>query len=335
MECRADPHARSVIAETCQGLEPLVATLTYLIERTCTAGVELRDDRAALLRLLPSIDRLRDALSEAVETQESDPSFGLGLRDIVPKGKREETRLEDMYRPHVNAEALEIASSWAVTGGPQAGSAHALFDGPIDAPPPEPRETPRTADDLLAELLAAKGQKHTMYGTTACLGIGTVFQVLARSKRTGRLEVRCPDETLTFALLDGDLAFTATDRMHPGQRLGEILVAQGHVTQERLDALLANRSGSTASGAQFLGALLEQQDAIDRTALTAALTEQARLRFERAQKEQVAAFAFYPGPSAGDDRLRMRVLELLLESVRQQDDKRALESQVTDPSTRK
>lgn len=163
-----------------------------------------------------------------------------------------------------------------------------------------------------------ESESYSMNGTTKSLSLDTVFQFLARSRRTGRLLLRTNEETLTFALLDGDLVFTATDTPRPGQRIGELLVKEGKIDTGDLARALGER-GDTSTR---LGRILEDQLDVPHDALVAALQTQARLRYERAKDAETAAFAFFPGPGAEEDSLRMKVLELLLESVRISDEAR-------------
>ncbi len=148
--------------------------------------------------------------------------------------------------------------------------------------------------------------------------LADLLGLLSAMAKSGVLWVQSSGETFSIVLQDGGVVHAASDRSPPGLRLGEILVAQGAVTQSQFDAFLARFK--TAAGK--LGLALEREEIVTRAQLAAALEYQVHRLFERMMTQENATFVFTERPAeSSDHRLRISVPMLLLESCRVRDEK--------------
>ena len=319
----------TLLGQTCDDATRVAATLAYMLERA--TSLTLRDsDLGALRRADRELARVRERIAASLTAHaETLDAETLRLRDDEiprPADTADADGPEELCAANASSDAYEILESWRLTGRDDAMLRSAVVDDATEPAADEAEaddrsgadsDRPETAEDLLAALLDAKGHSHSMHGTTESMPLATVVQFLSKANRTGRLEVRCPDETLTFGIVTGKLGFTATNRPNRGARLGEQLVQLGALEAQQLEAVLETLDPAR----EPLAAALESQKLVTRDQIRAALNEQARQRMLRALDAPVAAYAFYPGPGPEDDRMRLTVLELLLESCRRQDER--------------
>jgi hypothetical protein len=155
-------------------------------------------------------------------------------------------------------------------------------------------------------------------GSTTTMTVADLLGLLSAMAKSGVLWVQSSGETFSIVLQDGVVVHAASDRSPPGLRLGEILVAQGAVTQAQFDAFLARFK--TAAGK--LGLALEREEIVTRAQLAAALEYQVHRLFDRMMAQENATFVFTERPAeSSDHRLRISVPMLLLESCRARDEK--------------
>ncbi|MCC7172828.1 MAG: DUF4388 domain-containing protein [Planctomycetes bacterium] len=155
-------------------------------------------------------------------------------------------------------------------------------------------------------------------GSTTTMTVADLLGLLGGMAKSGVLWVQSNGETFSIVLQDGVVVHAASDRSPAGLRLGEILVAQGALTQEQFSAFLARYR--TAAGK--LGGVLEREEIVTRAQLSAALEYQVHRLFERLMAQDNATFVFTERPAeSSDHRLRISVPMLLLESCRTQDEK--------------
>lgn len=111
----------------------------------------------------------------------------------------------------------------------------------------------------------------------AVFTIADVLRFIGSTRKTGIVEVSSSNEQFTLDFVAGELMSAISDNNPPGCRLGEILVAQGTVTQERLDAFLAyHREDKSRIGDALMEDSLASREAIDR-----AIERQTRDLFQR------------------------------------------------------
>lgn len=139
------------------------------------------------------------------------------------------------------------------------------------------------------------------------------FQLQAKS---GVLRIEAPREAFSLTYVNGDLCRATSSNSPVGQRLGELLVDLGHLTDERLQELMA-----TKEPGMKIGALLQRDGGLSPEAISAALQLQVQGIFERLCELEGARFTFHAG--AGSDtatKRRYNVTHLLLETARRKDE---------------
>ena len=137
---------------------------------------------------------------------------------------------------------------------------------------------------------------------------------LSQAQRSGILQVFTEKEVFWIEIDDGDIVHAHSDFAPPGQRLGDILVEQGVLTQVALLELLDSGKG------QRLGTRVEQKG-VTRDELLRALETQIRRLFHRLFASAPREFLFWSGPCllAGQS-LRLNANMLLLDSARAADE---------------
>ena len=299
------------LGETCADVQAAAGDLRRFVRAAASRRTDLdRPERAALARtraalesLIREIDELHlpglgaDAfasLSEASVDAMLAKLMGESVETVGP-GTDVEVELEDLVLPSL-AEAADA----------------------VGAPPEPPVREPVPVDRLLQTLLDEVGAPVSLQGEACTLPIATLVNMLAGSLQSGSLHLRRVDEHMRFVFEDGRIVATWTDHAPPSQRLGAILVAQGALTQERCDELLASaRARGAAFGAVALGA-----GAIDPDQLADALRAQVQARFDRVFDDPHVAYAFRASrEDAGAYRLDVDARQMVFESARRSDER--------------
>ncbi len=171
------------------------------------------------------------------------------------------------------------------------------FDEPADAP--KPFATPE------------------FVGNTDTLAIPELIGFFQLQRKTGILTIDARHEQFTLEYLKGELIHAGSSSSPSGERLGEILVQLGHITEAKLQRLLA---GKTA--AERIGDALRRGDVIPEAALAQALDAQVQRIFHRLFDLTGCRFSFREGLE-GEPRARVRynVTRLLLETARHIDER--------------
>jgi hypothetical protein len=171
-----------------------------------------------------------------------------------------------------------------------------------DAPAPSTTPPPRQADEVPGLLR----------GSSDSVPMHRLLSFLADLGKTGVLWVTTREETFTIQFRAGTVVNAFSNKAPVGQRLGEILVEQGAITEADLDRLLDTFRPD--GRARFGGHLLNGKRVTVKQ-LTAALETQVRKLTERLLRADRAAFTFSerrgPEEDAGSD-VRLRVADLLL-----------------------
>jgi len=155
-----------------------------------------------------------------------------------------------------------------------------------------------------------------LQGNSWTIPIPDLIGFLATARKSGVLWVHAPNETFMLEIRDGNLLHAASDHTPPGQRLGEVLVEQGTLTEEALEEFLANQEEPG-----MLGAELVRSGLVDDAQLRAALSVQVQGLFGRLLNATEAIFRFQEGHSLLVERtLQANVTQLMLESARLNDE---------------
>lgn len=139
------------------------------------------------------------------------------------------------------------------------------------------------------------------------------FQLQAKS---GVLRIEAERETFSLTYIGGDLCRVTSSNSPVGERLGELLVLLGHLTEERLQELM-----STKASGMKIGELLRRDGGLPAEAISAALQLQVQGIFGRICEVTGSRFTFHAG--AGSDtatKRRYNVTHLLLETARRKDE---------------
>lgn len=149
---------------------------------------------------------------------------------------------------------------------------------------------------------AEPGGDCTIQGSSDSMPLMTVFQFLSRMRKTGVLEVALGDENLSFELVNGCVDSAETDRTPEPERIGALLVEQGIVNKERVEALALKQTESSG----YLGMQLVNARLITRRQLVEGLEKQAKIRIRRTIKAKQATYEFHEGRRpAADAHIRL------------------------------
>jgi hypothetical protein len=158
-------------------------------------------------------------------------------------------------------------------------------------------------------------------GNSLVIPVTDALTFLSNMRSSGVMWIDTLEESFQVELEAGEAVYAATDNPPPGQRLGEILIAQGALTEERLEQEL--EAGREAG--EILGASLLRREVIDREQLRRALFDQMQSIFQRLFAAEIATYHFAAGMRlVSEVDLRCNVTSLLLESAKKADEVRRL-----------
>ena len=231
----------------------------------------------------------------------------------------------------VDIGASSDAPTWAQRRVEEIGRALdcALLEGVLDdtqgAPrtedgsegPPQHTAPPTAVAQSVGVDGLAPGSRPHFSGHTDVLSIPDLVGFFQMQSKTGVLEIQHASEVFRFEFENGALLHAASSRSPAGERLGEILVRRGALTEASLPQLLAQLSRG-----ERLGNALLRLDGITQADLTGAVEEQVLGIFVRLAKLPGCSFTFHECTFERDlpGRVRHNVTRLLLDSARFLDD---------------
>jgi uncharacterized protein DUF4388 len=104
-------------------------------------------------------------------------------------------------------------------------------------------------------------------GTLKVFSLTDIFQMLGLQRKTGVLIVEGEDDTVTISFLGGQVVAAESAARRLENRLGNLLIRAGYVTQEQLDRILATQRETQ----QRMGFLLVRERLVDPQELRQAL----------------------------------------------------------------
>ena len=104
-------------------------------------------------------------------------------------------------------------------------------------------------------------------GTLRVFSLTDIFQMLGLQRKTGVLAVEGEDDTITISFLGGQVVAAESEARRLENRLGNLLLRAGYVTQEQLDHVLAMQKDTQ----QRMGFLLVRERLVDPQELREAL----------------------------------------------------------------
>lgn len=104
-------------------------------------------------------------------------------------------------------------------------------------------------------------------GTLRVFSLTDIFQMLGLQRKTGVLSVEGEDDTITISFLGGQVVAAESTARRLDNRLGNLLIRAGYVTQEQLDRILEVQRETR----QRMGFLLVREGLIDPQELREAL----------------------------------------------------------------
>ena len=175
-------------------------------------------------------------------------------------------------------------------------------------------------DNVTGASCPAPSAEPQFMGRTDVLSVPDLIGFFQQQNKTGRLEIEHDNETFSLEFTGGALIHAGSSNSPEGERLGEILVRRGALTEARLDRYLAH----LASGKK-IGTALQHEEIVAPEELAAALRDQVLGIFVRLAKLPGCQFTFREGGIDPDieGQVRYNVTGLLLESARQMDEANA------------
>ncbi len=170
----------------------------------------------------------------------------------------------------------------------------------------------------LSDQWSGSGPGQALEGNGAVVELPDLIGMIRAQGMTGILNLTLPQEGLQLHFEGGNLVHAYSENAPVRLRLGEILVEQGAIGEERLASLLYCHRSSP----KLLGEILISGGVVDQDALHKALNYQIQCLFDRLfTYRKQAHFRFEPGlPDTTAHRARVNVLQLLLESARTYDE---------------
>lgn len=179
---------------------------------------------------------------------------------------------------------------------------------------PDPTADPKT--DPTADPTEG-GELGGVRGTIQTIGVPDLVGMICSLQKTGTLTLQGDGAMFVFEFEAGRVVHAITNKHDPAMRLGTILVAQNHLTEDQLRESLA----AATAGKQLLGDALVRSATVSEVDLRTALDEQVRRIFESAFSLQQGRFAFLEGNlSPLSQRTSLNTTQLLLEAARLQDE---------------
>jgi hypothetical protein len=147
-----------------------------------------------------------------------------------------------------------------------------------------------------------KTEERGVGGLSAVVPVFTALQMLSGLGKSGSLRVESPQGTFEVLMEKGSVVYAQGIRPEPGERLGEILVGLGVLTEEQLATTLERAQARGES----VGTLLLRDRLVSPEQLSAALAEQACVIFSRIHAAGDARWRFeerLAGVTAAGERL--------------------------------
>lgn len=266
----------SVLVEGyCNDFIQLAASLAQTLEQVSMRGLDLGDSRSSLERVEQGMRNLSDAIA------------GLLASTNQPK-PQPKPQTKPKVKPKLPARPT---SHGAVLTDPNPIRAHAA--GPIDEPAPVEEGAKPAADGSCS-----------IQGTAANLPLTSVFQFLGRMRKTGTLAIKIGPEELNIELVDGCVECTTSSRSPSSERVGNLLVEKGFVTDEQVARFLRRNENAR----HHIGPEMVNNRIITQEQLHATLEDQVRRRIRRAVASRLASYAFHDDKLTGgygDIKLRL------------------------------
>ncbi len=154
-------------------------------------------------------------------------------------------------------------------------------------------------------------------GTIETFGVPDLVGMVSSLQKSGTLTLRGDGAMFVFEFEGGRVVHAITNKHDPSMRLGTILVAQNHLSEEQLrDSLAAATAGNL-----LLGDALVRSATVSEEDLRCALDEQVGRIFEAAFALQQGRFTFLEGSlSSLQQRTCLNTTQLLLEAARLRDE---------------
>jgi Domain of unknown function (DUF4388) len=197
--------------------------------------------------------------------------------------------------------------SWALPTMPSAPTAQPVQEPPAETPAPE-QAAPAQPDSDLPE--------PTLTGVTKKMPIASILEFLSVNRQSGTLYLTNLQETFSLEILEGDVVHASSDLSTQEQLLGSILVARDKIGTEQLEDFYRRFTPHASADNSA-----DHEELVSREDLKLALEAQVQELFNRLYAADDCSFHFYEGETSGvEQRIRMNVTRLLLESARTQDE---------------
>jgi hypothetical protein len=156
-------------------------------------------------------------------------------------------------------------------------------------------------------------------GMSPPIGIESLLGLLGTLHKTGVLRIRTEDATFMISVVQGDVVHGVCDPRPESELLGNILLARGAISAERLRRFFEERGPSTTR----LVDALDREELVSTQALQEALAHQMQQLFDRLLVARSAEWCFHEGEATlCYVKMRVNVTSVLLESARKHDEGR-------------
>lgn len=194
-------------------------------------------------------------------------------------------------------------------------------------PPAEPPKRTRSATKF-HERPPTPDHTLVMEGHGGWLPTPDLVGCLGSFRKSGVLRIRTAGEVFTIEFQFGDIVHCESTRLSSGQRIGDILVAQGSLDRNLLEKELEVQS------TERLGIRLVNAGIVSQEQLDAALKAQIQVLFYHLCREEVKSFSFWVGPAMfASGGIRLSAIGLLLEGTRVNDEFASTLDTLLDPGS--
>jgi len=168
-------------------------------------------------------------------------------------------------------------------------------------------------------------------GTLRDFSLADIFQLIGLQRKTGVLTLRAPEDVVSISFLDGKVVGADSLNKRLEDRLGQVLLKTGSVTQSALDQALK----AQVETLERLGRVLMRHNVISREELRAALEQQILQIIFRVFRWQDGDYHFSQETSIDYDHelvTPMSTESILMEGARMLDEWPIIEKKIPDRS---
>jgi predicted transcriptional regulator len=166
-----------------------------------------------------------------------------------------------------------------------------------------------------------------LQGSIKDFGLPDIFQLIGLQRKTGMLTLTQSDETVTVAFENGMVVNADTSAKRIEDRLGNLLVKQGKLSDEKLEEVLQKQKATL----QRLGHILVANGYVSQKDLQSALQVQVSQNVFKLFRWKVGDYHFEPSEKVEYDRANVQPMSadfILMEGIRMVDEWPIIEKKI-------